>query len=65
MKEITILIISIFLIINIQAQIPIFPGAEGGGMYATGGRYCKNIIVDHCSFRRIVDETAKGLNSDS
>lgn len=38
MKKITFIIIGILLFQFIKAQIPAFPGAEGGGKYVTGGR---------------------------
>ncbi len=38
MKKIILFLATIFLYGNMQAQVPAFPGAEGGGMYTTGGR---------------------------
>ncbi len=45
-----------------KAQVPAFPGAEGGGMYATGGRGGKILFVENRnnkgdgSFREAIEE---------
>jgi hypothetical protein len=53
-KSITILAF-LSIILCIKAQIPAFPGAEGGGMYTTGGRAGKVLYVTS-----LADDGSKG-----
>ncbi len=57
------LILLFFLIMTMgSAQVPAFPGAEGGGMYCTGGKGGKVLFVDNLndkgkgSFRDAIEE---------
>ena len=45
--KILILFLSLSLFLNSLAQVPAFPGAEGGGKYCTGGRGGKVLFVDN------------------
>jgi hypothetical protein len=45
MKRFTCIIFSFFYLLSVQAQIPAFPGADGYGKYASGGRGGKVLTV--------------------
>lgn len=62
MKFYNLLLIYFFSTAGIFGQIPAFPGAEGGGMFSTGGRGGRIIFVDNLnnkgdgSFREAIEE---------
>jgi hypothetical protein len=47
MKRFFYIVISVFIAAAVKAQVPAFPGAEGFGRYATGGRGGKVAIVSN------------------
>jgi pectate lyase len=61
MKYIVLLTLLFIEVFSVKAQIPSFPGAEGGGMYTTGGRGGKILFVDNLndkgdgSFRKAIE----------
>ena len=52
--------------VNAETKIPAFPGAEGGGMYATGGRGCEVYVVTTLEdYDPSVDQPIKGSLRDA
>ena len=52
--------------VNAETKIPAFPGAEGGGMYATGGRGCEVYVVTTLEdYDPSVDQPVKGSLRDA
>ncbi|MGM0620019.1 MAG: pectate lyase family protein [Bacteroidota bacterium] len=41
------IVLTFYFAVFVNAQVPAFPGAEGGGIYATGGRGGRVIFVDN------------------
>ena len=63
MSAICVAASSVIMPIEAAEKLPAFPGAEGGGMYASGARAAKNIEVYHVT--TLEDSSKKGTLRDA